>query len=115
MWWGGPYEAIAVEGRRVRKREAGEGARGQQHKTERDGSVSGAPRETAMEGDGARWCGVVWIRWWWWWGRAFANAKRDRGQRAKKPKPSRSGSVSGCIWAAGGRGGAVTSQHPLPQ
>jgi hypothetical protein len=45
---------------------------------------------------------VAWMRWWWWWGVAFVNARWERGLRAKKSKPSHSGSVSCCITAAGG-------------
>ena len=40
---------------RVHKRKAGEGAGGQNHETERNGSILGAPCETAVEGDGGRW------------------------------------------------------------
>jgi hypothetical protein len=38
---------------------------------------------------------VVLMRWWWWWGIAFANARRERGLRAKNPKSSHWGSISG--------------------
>jgi hypothetical protein len=55
---------VVMVGLRVRKREAGEGAGGaKNHETERDGSISGVPCETAAEGDGERWC-EVWMRWW---------------------------------------------------
>jgi hypothetical protein len=44
-----------VVGLCVRKREAGGGSEAKSNKTERDGSVSGAPCETAPGGDGGRW------------------------------------------------------------
>jgi hypothetical protein len=37
------------------------------------------------------------MRWWWWRGIAFANMRRERGQRAKNPKPSHWGSISGAL------------------
>jgi hypothetical protein len=40
---------------RVCKREAGGGLGAKSDETERDGPVSGTPRETAVEGDGGRW------------------------------------------------------------
>jgi hypothetical protein len=40
---------------RVCKHKAGEGLGAESHKTERDGSVSGAPCEMAVEDDGGRW------------------------------------------------------------
>jgi hypothetical protein len=45
-WWWGCSFANA-------RRERGLGAKN--HETERDGSISGAPCETAVEGDGGRW------------------------------------------------------------
>ena len=39
----------------VRKHEAGEGLGAKSDETERNGSVSGTPCETAVEGDGVRW------------------------------------------------------------
>jgi len=48
-------EVVVAGGLCVRKREAGEGAGAKSDETERDGSVSGTPRETAVEGDGGRW------------------------------------------------------------
>jgi hypothetical protein len=56
--------------------------------------------------------------WWWWWGVAFANARRERGLRLKKLKPSRRGLISGVpcktvkgdggvVWCGGGGGGAA--------
>ena len=54
-WWGGTNEVVMVVGPCIRKCKAGEGAGGQNHKTERDGSISGTPCEMAVEGDGGRW------------------------------------------------------------
>jgi hypothetical protein len=54
-WWDEVDEVVVVVGLCVRKREAGEGAGAKSDETERDGSVSGAPCETAVEGDGGRW------------------------------------------------------------
>ena len=80
----------------VRKREAGEGAGAKSDETERDGSVSGTPRETAVEGDGGRWWDevdmvvvVVGLR----------VRKREAGGAggAKITKPSHIGSVLGCF------------------
>jgi hypothetical protein len=48
-------EVVVVVGPRICKHEAGEGAGGQNHKTEHNGSISGVPCETAVEGDGGRW------------------------------------------------------------
>jgi hypothetical protein len=53
-WWGCVNEMVVGVGLCVCKREAGEGAKS--HKTERDGSVSGAPCEMAVEGNEGRWC-----------------------------------------------------------
>jgi hypothetical protein len=48
-----------VVGPCVRKHEGGEGAGGQNHKTKCNGSISGTPCETVVEGDGGMWwCGV---------------------------------------------------------
>jgi hypothetical protein len=38
---------------------------------------------------------VAQIRPWWQWGVAFANTRWENGLRAKNPKSSRSGSISG--------------------
>jgi hypothetical protein len=54
-WWGGTNEVVMVVGPRVCKHETGEGAGGQNHKTEHNGSILGVPCETAVEGDGGRW------------------------------------------------------------
>ena len=48
-WWGCAFANTRLE--------RGLGAKS--HETERDGSVSGAPWETAVEGDGGRWWGGV--------------------------------------------------------
>ena len=52
-------EVVVVVGLRVRKREAREEAGAKSHETERDGSISGAPCPTAVEGNGGRWCGCA--------------------------------------------------------
>ena len=59
MWCSCVVEAVVVVGLRVRKREAREEAGAKSHETERDGSISGAPCPTAVEGDGGRWCGCA--------------------------------------------------------
>jgi hypothetical protein len=95
-WWGGINEVVMVVGPHIRKCEAGEGAGGQNHETERDGSISGVPCETAVEGDGGRgWCGVddvvvvVGLR--------MRKRKAGEGLGAKSIKLSHYGSVSGCF------------------
>jgi hypothetical protein len=58
-WWDEVDKVVVVVGLCVglcvRKREAGGGAGAKSDKTEHDGSVSGAPCETAVESDGGRW------------------------------------------------------------
>jgi len=80
----------------VCKHEMGEGAEGQNHETERDGSISGVPYETVVEGDGGRWwhgadevVAVV--------GLHICKRKAGEGLGAKTTKLSHSGSVSGCF------------------
>ena len=67
------------------KHKAGEGLGAKTHKTECNGLVSGAPCETAVEGNGGRW----------WWGSAFTNTRQERGLRAKSDDTDHDGSVSG--------------------
>ena len=71
------------------------------------------PCETAVEGNGGRWWGgvdeVVTAA------RCCIRQQEGGGTGwAKNLKLSRSGSVSGCIWAAEGREGAVVLQLTLP-
>jgi len=54
-WWDEVDDVVVVVGLCVRKCEAGGGAGAKSNETERDGSVSGAPCEMAVEGDGGRW------------------------------------------------------------
>jgi hypothetical protein len=54
-WWDEVDKVVVVVGLCVSKREAGEGAGAKSNKTERDGSVLGAPCETTVEVDGGRW------------------------------------------------------------
>ena len=54
-WWDEVDNTFVVMGLRVCKREAGGGDGAKSEETERDGSVSGAPHEMAVEGDGGRW------------------------------------------------------------
>jgi hypothetical protein len=63
-----------------------------------------------MRGGGAG----VQLRWWWWWGSTFANVGQERGWGPNLMKLSHSGSVSGCIWAAGDQEGAMVLQPTLP-
>jgi hypothetical protein len=58
MSWRGVDEVVAVVGLHVCKHKADDGAGDQKnHETERNGSISGAPCETMVEGDGERWWG----------------------------------------------------------
>ena len=111
-WWD-EVDKVVVGGELcVRKHEAGGGAGAKSDETERDGSVSGAPCEMAVEGDGGRcWDEVDQVVTA---ARCYIRQHEGGGTGwAKNPKPSRSGSVSGCIWAAEGREGAVVLQLTL--
>jgi hypothetical protein len=56
IWWGGRIKVVVVVGHLDRKCEAEErGLGAKYHETERDGSISGAPCEKAVEGDEGRW------------------------------------------------------------
>jgi len=105
-WWDEVDEVVVAGGLCVRKREAGEGAGAKSDETERDGSVSGTPRETAVEGDGGRWWDevdtvvvVVGLR----------VRKREAGGAggAKSDEIERDGSISGapCETTVEGDGG----------
>ena len=83
--WGCVNEMVVVVGLCVHKRKAGEGAKS--HKTEHDGSVSGAPCETMVEGDGGG-GGTRSMMWWWSWGSVFANARQEGGLGPNPMKPS---------------------------
>jgi len=54
-WWDEVDTVVVVVGLRVRKREAGGAGGAKSDEIERDGSISGAPCETTVEGDGGRW------------------------------------------------------------
>jgi hypothetical protein len=54
-WWDEVDEVVVVVGVSVRKREARGRAGAKSDETERNGSVSGVPCETAVESDGGRW------------------------------------------------------------
>jgi hypothetical protein len=95
-WWDEVDDVVVVVGLCVRKCEAEGGAGAKSNETERDRSVSGAPCEMAVEGDGGRWWDevdtvvvVVGLR----------VRKREAGGAggAKIPKPSHSGSILGCF------------------
>jgi hypothetical protein len=88
-WWGG----CAFTNTR---QERGLGAKN--HETECGGLISGAPCQTAVEGNGGRW---------WWWGCAFVNVRWARGLGAKNHETECDGSVSGelCEIAVEGDGG----------
>ena len=59
MVWGcggGAYEVLVVVGHCICKREPGEGGWGAKNlETEREGSVSGVPHETMVEGNEGMW------------------------------------------------------------
>ena len=52
--WGGADEVAVAAGCCVRKRETGERAEGQNPKSSRSGSISGAPSEMGMDFSGVR-------------------------------------------------------------
>jgi hypothetical protein len=96
-WWGGSYDVTAVTRRRVRKRNEGKGVGGRKLKTEHNGSISGIPCQTAVEGG----------EMWWWAGLYDVMAvvrccvhKLEEMQwvGGQKPETEHNGSVSGCIW-----------------
>jgi hypothetical protein len=53
--YSGTYDATAVAGWRIRKREVGEGFQAENPKPSPGGSVSGLPCQTKVKGGGCRW------------------------------------------------------------
>ena len=105
-WCGCVVEMVVVVGLCARKREAGGGPGAKSPETERDGSISGAPCPTAVEGDGGRWwdkvndvLGVM--------GLCVCKCEAGGGGRAKSDEIERNGSISGapCEMAVEGDGG----------
>jgi hypothetical protein len=64
-WCDDADEVVVVVGGCVCKREAGGGVGAENHETEHDSLVSGAPCERMVKGVGGG-GGVVWASWWWW-------------------------------------------------
>jgi hypothetical protein len=85
-WWGSAFANARWE----------RGLGSKSDKTEHDGSISGAPRETAVEGNGGRWWHgvdevVVVVR------LRVRKPKAGEGLGAKTTKPSHCDSVLGCF------------------
>jgi len=105
-WWDEVDTVVVVVGLRVRKREAGGAGGAKSDEIERDGSISGAPCETTVEGDGGRWWDevddvVVVV------GLCVRKCEAGGGAGAKSNETERDGSVSGapCEMAVEGDGG----------
>jgi hypothetical protein len=99
-------KVVVVVGVCVHKRKAGGRAGAKSNETERNGSVSGVPCETAVEGDGGRWWdevnkAVVVVR------LCVRKCEAGGGAGATSNETERDGSVSGapCKTVVGGDGG----------
>jgi hypothetical protein len=93
-WWDEVDKVVVVVGLCVRKCEAGGGAGAKSDETKRDGLVSGAPCETAVESDGGRWWDevdkvVVVV------GLCVRKCEAGGGAGAKSDETKRDGLVSG--------------------
>src|ERR1700729_4091035 len=93
-WWAAVGEVVVAGGLCVPKHAAGEGAGDKADEIERNGSISSAPCETTMEGNGGRWWDevddVVVVM-----GLCVRKCEARGGAGAKSNETERDGGVSG--------------------